>query len=53
MKQWLMGFAYHIDVPLSGFFLSAVLMILVAFLTISFQTVKAAFTNPVDSLKNE
>jgi putative ABC transport system permease protein len=53
MKQWLMGFAYHIDVPLSGFVLSAVLMILIAFLTISFQTVKAAFTNPVHSLKNE
>lgn len=53
MKQWLMGFAYHIDVPLYGFVLSAVLMVLIALLTISFQTVKAAFTNPVESLKNE
>ncbi|MBX2962125.1 MAG: ABC transporter permease [Cyclobacteriaceae bacterium] len=53
MKQWLMGFAYHIDVPLPGFVLSAVLMVLIALLTISFQTIKAAFTNPVESLKNE
>jgi putative ABC transport system permease protein len=53
MNQWLMGFAYHIDVPLSGFVLSAVLMVLIVLLTISFQTVKAAFTNPVHSLKNE
>jgi len=53
MKQWLIGFAYHIDVPLSGFIVSAVLLVLIALLTISFQTIKAAFTNPVDSLKNE
>jgi putative ABC transport system permease protein len=51
MKQWLMGFAYHIDVPWWGFALSASLMVLVALLTISFQTIKAALSNPVASLK--
>ena len=53
MKQWLMGFAYHIDVPWWGFVLSAALTVLIALLTISFQTIKAALTNPVNSLKTD
>lgn len=53
MKQWLMGFAYHIDVPWWGLVLSAALIVLIALLTISFQTIRTALANPVDSLKTD
>ncbi len=53
MKQWLLGFAYHIAVPWWGFVISSVLTVLIALLTIGFQTIKATLTNPVESLKSE
>ncbi len=53
MNKWLLNFAYHI--PLNGwiFAASGVLIIAVALLTISFQTIKAALINPVTSLRSE
>ena len=51
--QWLQSFAFHID--LSGwFFVVPVLFILtIALLTVSFQTLKAVNSNPVETLKYE
>ncbi|MCJ8211252.1 ABC transporter permease [Mucilaginibacter sp. RS28] len=52
-SQWLQGFAYRATVPWWLFVLSGVLAIGVAFVTISFNAVKAALTNPVKSLRSE
>jgi putative ABC transport system permease protein len=53
MNGWLQGFAYHIELSWWMFALGAILTIAIALVTISFQTVKAAVSNPVDSLRNE
>ena len=53
MHQWLEDFAYRIDIPLWAFIAAAFVAILVAFLTISYQAVKAAMANPVKNLRSE
>lgn len=53
MNQWLEGFAYRIDIPWWIFVVSGAAAVLIAFITISFQSIKAAFMNPVTSLKGE
>ncbi|MEM6765831.1 MAG: FtsX-like permease family protein, partial [Bacteroidota bacterium] len=53
MNQWLSDFAYRTQVGWGLFFWTGVLALVLAFLTISFQSVKAALANPVDSLRNE
>jgi putative ABC transport system permease protein len=53
MNKWLQNFAYKIDIELWFFFLSAVFTIGVALATVSYHTIKAALTNPIDSLKYE
>ncbi|MEM9934345.1 MAG: ABC transporter permease [Bacteroidota bacterium] len=53
MNQWLADFAYRIKIDWSVFFWTGVAALVLAFLTISFQSVKAALANPVDSLRNE
>ncbi|WP_448701254.1 FtsX-like permease family protein [Mucilaginibacter sp. AW1-3] len=53
MNKWLQNFAYRTSINWWIFALSGALMILIALATLSFQTVKAAIANPVNSLKNE
>jgi len=53
MKIWLKNFAYHIDLKLSSFIFASILVFIVSFFTITFQTIKAARANPIDSLKYE
>lgn len=53
MQQWLRDFAYRIEIQWWMFVLAGVLAVGVAFLTISFQSIKAALANPVKSLKSE
>ncbi|WP_266368354.1 ABC transporter permease [Tellurirhabdus rosea] len=53
MDRWLAEFAYKIDVPWWAFGLAGALAVTVAFLTVSFQSVKAALMNPVKSLRTE
>jgi len=53
MNKWLQNFAYRIDMSLWMFALAAALALFIAFLTISFQTIKAATASPVDSLRYE
>ena len=53
MKSWMEGFQYRIGIEWWVFVLAAVLALAVAFLTVSFQAVKAALMNPVKSLRNE
>ncbi len=53
MNKWLQDFAYRIDVSLFVFVLSGGIALLIALLTVSFQAIKAATANPVESLRNE
>lgn len=53
MSQWLSDFAYRIAIPWWIFAVTAFLAIGIAFLTVSFQSIKAALMNPVKSLKSE
>jgi putative ABC transport system permease protein len=53
MRKWLESFAYRIDITLGVFLLAAGAALLIAFLTISSQTLRAAMSNPVDTLRYE
>jgi putative ABC transport system permease protein len=53
VMEWLSGFAYHVELSPVIFIGSGVIAILIAWLTVSFQSFKAAATNPVDSLRYE
>ncbi|MBS1506554.1 MAG: ABC transporter permease [Bacteroidetes bacterium] len=53
INQWLAGFSYHTEFSLWIFAGAMVSAVVIAFVTISFQTIKAATSNPVDSLRSE
>lgn len=53
MQEWLNGFAYRTSISWSLLLLAGVFALLIAFLTISFQSIKAALANPVNSLRSE
>jgi putative ABC transport system permease protein len=53
MHNWLQNFAYRVNIAPWIFVLSAVIAFVIAVLTISFQAVKAAMADPVDSLRYE
>ncbi len=53
MKTWLQDFAFRIDLNWWTFVLTGVLALLIALITLSFQAIKAAIANPVDSLRTE
>lgn len=53
MNRWLQGFAYRINIGLWTFFVAAAMAFLVALLTVSYQAIKAAVANPVESLRYE
>jgi putative ABC transport system permease protein len=53
MDRWLQRFAYRIDNELWIYACAGLFMIVIAFITMSFQSVKAALANPVNSLKHE
>ncbi|UOE46405.1 ABC transporter permease [Mucilaginibacter sp. SMC90] len=52
MSKYLQNFAYRIDIQWWVFVLAAVMALLIAFITVSFQAIKAAMTNPVESLRS-
>jgi putative ABC transport system permease protein len=53
MNRWLSDFAYRIDIEWWMFVGAGALAVGIAFLTVGFQSVKAALTNPVKSLRSE
>jgi putative ABC transport system permease protein len=53
MHQWLGDFAYRINIPWWVFIVAGILAALIAFMTVSFQAIKAAVSNPVKSLRRE
>ena len=53
VQLWLQDFAYNIGLPWWIFLLGGLIALGIAFLTVSFQSIKAAIANPVDAIKNE
>ncbi|HMB90312.1 MAG TPA: FtsX-like permease family protein, partial [Rhodothermales bacterium] len=52
-QRWLEDFAYHIDLSVGIFLLASGLAVLIALLTVSYQAIKAALANPIQSLRYE
>lgn len=53
MSNWLQNFAYHTELGIAIFILAGVGAMVVSLLTVSYQSVKAALVNPVETLKKE
>ncbi len=53
MKVWLEGYPYHINIKWWVFVMAGMLSILVALFTVSYQSIKAAISNPIKSLRTE
>ncbi|AUD03389.1 ABC transporter permease [Spirosoma pollinicola] len=53
MNKWLQNFAYKIAIPWWIFGVAGGLALAIAFITVSFQSIKAAQMNPVKSLRSE
>lgn len=53
LRKWLESFAFKIELNFWVFLLTAIAATLIAFLTVSFQTLKAALNNPIKSLRTE
>ncbi len=53
MHKWLQAYAYRVNLGIGIFVASALIALLIALLTVSYQSIKAAMANPVDSLRYE
>jgi len=53
MNNWLQDFTYRINISWHPFVLTGLCALAIAMITVSFQAIKAALANPVDSLKTE
>jgi ABC-type antimicrobial peptide transport system permease subunit len=53
MRIWLQGYSYRIDIEWWMLMVAAILSMLIALITVSFQAIKAALANPVKSLRTE
>jgi putative ABC transport system permease protein len=52
-NRWLEDFAFKIDLHWGYFVVAGIVALLIAMLTVSFQSIKTALMNPVDSLRSE
>ncbi len=53
MKNWLQGYAYRTGLSVLIFIAAMAIALMVAFLSVSFQAIRAAIANPIDSLRYE
>ena len=53
MRKWLEDFAYQTNIGWDVFFIAGMMALAIALLTISYQCIRAALTNPVQGLKSE
>ncbi|MBZ9731144.1 ABC transporter permease [Salegentibacter sp. JZCK2] len=53
LNRWMRDFEYRIDIPFWVFAVAALIVMLVAMVTVSFQSIKAALSNPVKGLRSE
>lgn len=52
-NQWLQGFAYRINITPAVFLITGLFILMITLITVSFQSIKAALSNPVKSLRSE
>ncbi len=53
MQRWLQTFAYRIDLGVGVFVLSGLVAVVIALVTVSYQSIRSALSNPVDTLRSE
>jgi putative ABC transport system permease protein len=53
MDKWLQDFAYRINISWWILLAAGIIAMLIALITVSFQAIKAAVSNPVESLRSE
>jgi putative ABC transport system permease protein len=53
LNNWLQNFTYRIDINILAFLLAAFLSFMISLFTVSYQSIKAAMANPIDSLRYE
>jgi len=53
VNSWLAGFAYHINVSWLIFFIASLAALLIAWITVSYESIKASIVNPIKSLRTE
>jgi putative ABC transport system permease protein len=53
IEQWLDGFAYKVELNISLFLITGLISILIAWIAVSYHSLKAANINPTDTLKYE
>ncbi|UCH92698.1 MAG: ABC transporter permease, partial [Candidatus Aminicenantes bacterium] len=53
MNKWLQNFAYRVNIGTAAFFISGILALLIALVTVSYRAIKVARANPVNSLRYE
>jgi putative ABC transport system permease protein len=53
IKDWLQSFAYHIDIGITEFLLTAIIAVVIAVLSLSYQVFRAGRINPAASLRYE
>ncbi|MND69839.1 Macrolide export ATP-binding/permease protein MacB [compost metagenome] len=52
-NEWLQSYAFRVDIHWSYFAFPFIIVLLIALLTVSYQSLKAALSNPVNSLRTE
>jgi putative ABC transport system permease protein len=53
MTRWLRGFAYRTGIGIEIFIISGAIALVIALLTVSYQSIRAALANPVEALRYE
>jgi putative ABC transport system permease protein len=53
MSKWLSGYDYRVTISWETFFIAGLISVLIALVTVSYQSIKAAVANPVKSLRTE
>jgi ABC-type antimicrobial peptide transport system permease subunit len=53
MNRWLQDFAYRVEISWTVFLIAGILALLIAFVTVSYQAIKAAIANPIKSLRTD
>lgn len=53
MKNWLKDFEYQVGIGVSAFIIAGITTVVIALVTVSYRSLKAANSNPVTSLRNE
>ncbi len=53
MDRWLQGFAYHVEISWQMFLIAGLTALVIAMLTVSYQSIRAARVNPVEALRYE